>query len=620
MRLKTQAVGLRPPFVGLAGLADGVAGQILVAVLVGVVVGDLGESRQAVDNVPLEVEVGRGAAGHIVVGIVAVEPCRRDGRTVGALTGLAVFEVVAVGGGHEHAAAQNRPVVADAARRDLVAAGLRVVEGRTGRKALGDLEGGVAVERKTGEIGIDADAAVFHVAGRSGVGHLVAAAVHADVVLHPVGVVEPLALLVVILKNDDLRRIDRIDHRTPAAGHAFALLQVAGRPDRRIAVADTGRVGTREHLLSVGISGAVVQRAAHGDDIVAGVHQVEFRRGRGPCGLRLERNLGALGAVALLGGHQNHAVRRAGSVNTRRSGVLQDFDRLDVVRIESGHLAADAVHDDDRRIGLVDRRTAADQEHRIAARLVVGRRDAYARNLAFQGIADRIDRNAFQIGAAHLRNGAGQRAARLGAVTDDHHVVQHVVVLGEPHVDLRPVADRDLLRLITQIIEYQHRTRTGNDDFVIALNVGRDARLGAFDHDRRTDDRLAGAGGYPAPDGQPTTGIRLGGGVLPGQDHDAVDDLPRDAFVGEQRTENGIDSAAVHTDFHIAERHDADRRFVRKCNSGLPGHRIDRFLDGCISQGQGDIVVLCIQLFSRRQRKDVAQQQQQHTASRPKNR
>ena len=99
-----------------------------------------------------------------------------------------------------------------------------------------------------------------------------------------------------------------------------------------------------------------------------------------------------------------------------------------------------------------------------------------------------------------------------------------------------------------------------------------------------------------------------------------VDDLPRDAFVGEQRTENGIDSAAVHTDFHIAERHDADRRFVRKCNSGLPGHRIDRFLDGCISQGQGDIVVLCIQLFSRRQRKDVAQQQQQHTASRPKNR
>jgi len=63
VRLKTQAVGLRPPFVGLAGLADGVAGQILVAVLVGVVVGDLGESRQAVDNVPLEVEVGRGAAG-----------------------------------------------------------------------------------------------------------------------------------------------------------------------------------------------------------------------------------------------------------------------------------------------------------------------------------------------------------------------------------------------------------------------------------------------------------------------------------------------------------------------------------------------------------------------------
>ena len=210
------------------------------------------------------------------------------------------------------------------------------------------------MERKTGEIGIDADAAVFHVAGRSGVGHLVAAAVHADVVLHPVGVVEPLALLVVILKNDDLRRIDRIDHRTPAAGHAFALLQVAGRPDRRIAVADTGRVGAREHLLSVGISGAVVQRAAHGDDIVAGVHQVEFRRGRGPCGLRLERNLGPLGAVTLLGGHQNHAVRRAGSVNTRRSGVLQDLDRLDVVRIESGHLAANAVHDDDRRIGLVD--------------------------------------------------------------------------------------------------------------------------------------------------------------------------------------------------------------------------------------------------------------------------
>lgn len=119
--------------------------------------------------------------------------------------------------------------------------------------------------------------------------------------------------------------------------------------------------------------------------------------------------------------------------------------------------------------------------------------------LPFRASPIELDRNAFQIGAAHLRDGAGQRAARLGAVTDDHHVVQHVVVLGEPHVDLRPVADRDLLRLITQIIEYQHRTRTGNDDFVIALNVGRDARLGAFDHDRRTDDRLAGAGRLSGP-------------------------------------------------------------------------------------------------------------------------
>lgn len=74
--------------------------------------------------------------------------------------------------------------------------------------------------------------------------------------------------------------------------------------------------------------------------------------------------------------------------------------------------AADAVHDDDRRIGLVDRRTAADQNTGSLPGWLLAV-EVRPEPCLFRASPIELTERLLQIGAAHLRDGAGQRAARL---------------------------------------------------------------------------------------------------------------------------------------------------------------------------------------------------------------
>ena len=489
--LRAEAVGLPPLLVGAALVGDCVARQALVVDPVIVVIGNLHHGAQPVDDFPFEVEIGRHAACRVVARIVTVEPCGRDGRVVGSLGGRAVIQVVAVRGGHEHAAAHGRPVGGDTRRGERVALRFRVVEHGRRLQVPEYLERGVAVEGETREIGVDADAAVLRVAGRRGILHLVVAAVHADVVVHPVRVVEPLLLLVVVLVGDQFRVVDGVDHHLPACGDIGRRIHEFGRPHRIVAVADTGGVGARQDARAVGVGRRVfVQHRAHRAQVVAAVHQVEPHGGRSPCGLRLECHLRAPCHTALLGRDEDYAVRGAGTVDTRRSGVLQHLDRLDVIGVQAGHFTVHAIDDNDRSVRLVDRRTAANQEHGVGTRLVVGRRYAHAADTSLQGIADGVDRCAGEFLAVHLRNCGRDRAARLRAVADHHHVVHHQRILFEHNVDRRAGAYGHLLFLVAYEAEFERRIGARLDR-IAAVGPGCRAGCGSLHDDGGADHRFA---------------------------------------------------------------------------------------------------------------------------------
>ncbi len=118
------------------------------------------------------------------------------------------------------------------------------------------------------------------------------------------------------------------------------------------------RPGRKLHVLP-GIGNDVVLR--HG------------ARVRTPFGVHRDDRLGALAA---LGGDQNHAVGAAGAVDGRGCSVLEHGHRLDVGGIDRRYLTVvgNAVDDVERFVAGCQRPDAADADGRLLARLSVGAR------------------------------------------------------------------------------------------------------------------------------------------------------------------------------------------------------------------------------------------------------
>ena len=160
---------------------------------------------------------------------------------------------------------------------------------------------------------------------------------------------------------------------------------------------------------------------------------------------------GGLALLAAARGHENYTVGRAGTVDSRGSGVFQDFHGSDVGRVQivDASVNRHAVHDVER-IGIVDGADAADLDLGTGTRLAGGLRDLYAGDLALEGVVDRRCAHRVEGFAVHFGDGCGHDALLLDTVADDHGLFQHLGVILKDDAEfagrrsghvLAPVAD-----------------------------------------------------------------------------------------------------------------------------------------------------------------------------------
>ena len=129
--------------------------------------------------------------------------------------------------------------------------------------------------------------------------------------------------------------------------------------------------------------------------------------------------------AALARGDEHDAIRATRPVDRRRRRVLQDLDRLDVVRVQiSDARCWNPVHHVQRIVAGRDRARAAHADPDPVARLLAGGDDVHARHASLDG-ADGVDRGrAFQIRGRDGRYRARDVPADLGAVADHHDFLQ----------------------------------------------------------------------------------------------------------------------------------------------------------------------------------------------------
>ena len=599
---------LRARLGAAASLFERIALVVVAAAVVVVVHGVLRRGGQPVDDLPVEVEVARGALVGAFAVVVGLVPHRRVAVfVVAAAQQVAVGVVVAVCGCDQQTASEAVEVVVD----ERVADRTRQVEGRRGRQPLRNLEIGAAVHREDRVVGHRHHAAVVGITHRRGVFHVLVAARHAHVGLRPQRVAEPVSLLVCIGEDDRAPR-HRIGHAPPACGNRLAVAQEARGMDRAVAVARAGGRGRREHRRAVVRLG---DRRTHERQELLGIHEIPFARRRLPADLPLEDDLRPLAHRTFLGGDQNHAVRRPRAVDAGRRSVFQHLDRLDVVGVDVVHGARDPVDDDDRRIALVDRRTAADEERRRLARQRVGRRDLHTRNLAFQGVAHRGHGSRRHRTAGDLRHGRRKRMARLRAVPHDHHLVHVDRRGGERHVhDRLRRCDRHFGRAVAHKRNLQHGIVRRHAQRIAAVDVGRHAGGRPLDDDRRPHDRGALVVAHHAAQ-RPRHG--LFGHARHGTARD--DDAPSVYFIAhvlsrKDLREDVLDRFVLRRDrdptLHVDLAGIDRKRIVRLLQGG------DRPLHGYVFQVQGDVVSRRLRRQKQRRRHNDSETKRFYTRNR----
>ena len=189
-----------------------------------------------------------------------------------------------------------------------------------------------------------------------------------------------------------------------------------------------------------------------------------------------------------LGGDEHHAVRRAGTIDGGRRGVLQDGHALDVVRVQQAGAALNTVDEHQRAAALADGSRTADVERRGGVRTTVRELEVQVRHAALEHLRQVRVRTSVEGLLAHRFHGAGEIGLLLGTVTHDHGLFEHFLVGGERNVDPGTALDGNLRRLVTDALDRQDSI--GRDgDGIVTVHVGRRSRRGSFLHDTSTDDR-----------------------------------------------------------------------------------------------------------------------------------
>ena len=265
------------------------------------------------------------------------------------------------------------------------------------------------------------DGAFVHVAQRHEILHAIGAARHVEI-----GVDRRGALLHQQVEPVVIRVAQRIDPRRGAA----VLLQFP--------------VGIKAPVAGVFLGDIEELRRRIGGDVLRQIARNIESVFDGEVHLRTPR-------LAHLGRHDDHAVGALGAEHRRGRSVLQNRDRLDLVRVQIREITLHAVHEDQRR-RTVPARNAADQQRGIVLARLAARLDArHARQLARQGIGDirraRIDQR-FVI---DLRDGAHDALLALNAVAHDHNVVDLRCGIGQDDTKRQgTLPDGNLFRIVPQ--------------------------------------------------------------------------------------------------------------------------------------------------------------------------
>ena len=448
--------------------------------------------RQAVDQLPFQPADERKVVSPVAAVVVFVVEERRLRRGVVPLDRRTVL-VIGV----------HRGRIGQGARDGVALVGIgfgvraREVDAEAGREPLGDLRVEIALEVHAVIPRREGHALVVGIAQAGRIAHPFAAAVDPQVVVLPPGPVVEQILPVGVAVHDGPRRIDRVGHRAVAGRQHVGLGIVVARRELVVgSVADTCRVASVQVAQRIRNARRHAEVFGHGRtdhlDVLARIEEVDLGLGVliGPVGL--EGDPRRLVVAAALGGHQDDAVRCLGAVDGRRGGILQHVDRRDVVGVDGREVALDAVDQHQRRVGAVDRRTAADLVGEAAAGREVGLRDAQAGDLALEALARAGDGDVRERLAVELGHGRGDRTPRLFAVAHDHHFVHGDPVGREHHLHLAARRrDRDLLRHVTDERHGERGSAGRHVQRELAVDIGGGTRLRTLHDDRGSDDGAA---------------------------------------------------------------------------------------------------------------------------------
>ena len=189
-------------------------------------------------------------------------------------------------------------------------------------------------------------------------------------------------------------------------------------------------LGSPERGLVVHLAGLVVPV----DILVCG------KKVRGD-GVRVERsrtvvdNLRLSPVTALSRNHDN-AVSAADAVDSGSRCVLEDGDRLDIIRVDVLDRALYSVYEDKRGGVIEGRGTANEQRCGIAARDTCRLNGGHTGEAACEHRTDVCVRGFQEILAADLRNGADYEFLFLGSITDDQNLLKDILVFFEDYIDL----------------------------------------------------------------------------------------------------------------------------------------------------------------------------------------
>jgi hypothetical protein len=206
--------------------------------------------------------------------------------------------------------------------------------------------------------------------------------------------------------------------------------------------------------------------------------------------LEIDGRLFALSAA--LGRDDDHAVGAADTVGCRCRSILEDRERLDLVRGEVAHVALDAVDDHDDVRLAVGRFTANVELRGVVTRFAaVELVDQQARHAPGQRIVDVGRGGLLEVFGGDRRDRTGDGLLLLHVVTYHHDLFERLAVLDHRDVDPRAVVYAYLLRGIADVGDHQRRFGVGNRDCIAAVGVRYAARGGAFDDDGHADQRAS---------------------------------------------------------------------------------------------------------------------------------